>query len=108
VSRLQVELAPKAFAELMAQFDWWRVHRSKRQAERWLEQSFQQIDRLTEAPDSYPVSAEAADLGLSIRDGLIGTSRRPTHRAVFTVQGDVVKVLTIRSLRQAPITPDDL
>lgn len=108
MSRLRVELSPKALGELVAQFDWWKANRSARQAERWLTRALQQIEQLVHAPEAHPPSAEGQDLNLSIRDCLIGKPGHPTHRAVFMQKGDVVSVLTIRSLRQPPLGFDDL
>ena len=34
--------------------------------------------------------------------------RRPTHRAVFTIRGEEVVVLTVRHVAQPDLSPDDI
>jgi plasmid stabilization system protein ParE len=103
-----VVLTEQAARELEAIADWWAIHRSRGQAGRFYEGFSAQIDSLRESPDRLPVANESSEFAYEIRELHYGLGRTPTHRAVFTVVGEIVVVLTIRHAAQKPIRPDDV
>lgn len=66
-----------------------------------------QLHTLKDFPQSNPLSAENGEFPYEIRDKLLGLGSRPTHRAIFTIKGNEVHVLTIRSAAQDIVTPEE-
>lgn len=66
------------------------------------------ISSLSENPERLSQSRERNRFAYEIRDLPFGLGRRPTHRAVFTIRGDEVVVLTVRHVAQRDISPDDI
>jgi plasmid stabilization system protein ParE len=85
---------------------WWAQHRSAAQAERWLDAMRLQLQSLSEFPESHGLSVETGLFPYEIRDMLLGTGSRPSHRAVFSIRGDTVYVLTVRQTARDTLTPD--
>ena len=105
---LRVVITEQAEHEMQAAFNWWAEHRSKRQADRWYTGMARAIADLSENPERHSQSSERDRFPYEIRDLLFGLGRRPTHRAVFTIRGEEVVVLTVRHVAQQPISPDDI
>ena len=105
---LRVVITEQAEAEMQSAFNWWAEHRSKRQADRWYAGLAKVIADLSENPERHGQSRERDSFTYDIRDLLFGLGRRPTHRAVFTIHGAEVVVLTVRHVAQQDITPDDI
>ena len=104
----RVVTTDQAECEMQAAYDWWAEHRSKRQADRWYAEFAQAIADLTDNPERHGRSRESDEFPFEIRDLLFGIGRRPTHRAVFTIRGEEVVVLTVRHAAQRDIYPDDI
>jgi plasmid stabilization system protein ParE len=104
----EVFLTPKAKVEIKQISQWWAENRSNRQAHQWTQSVGRQLARLSEAPESHSLSAENGMVSIVLRDLLVGIGRRPTHRAVFTVHGKVVFILTVRHLAQDSIEPETI
>jgi plasmid stabilization system protein ParE len=105
---LRVVISKQAEREMQSAFNWWASHRSKRQADRWYAGLAKAIADLGENPERHAQSRERPRLACEIRDLLVGLGRRPTHRAVFTIRGDEILVLTIRHLAQLDLLSDDI
>jgi plasmid stabilization system protein ParE len=105
---LRVVITQQAEHEMQAAFTWWADHRSKRQADRWYAGLAKAIADLSENPDKHSQSRERDRFAYEIRDLLFGLGRRPTHRAVFTIRGEEVVVLTVRHVAQQDLSPDDV
>ena len=54
------------------------------------------------------LAAENDEFPYEIRDKLVGLGPRPGYRAVFTIKGDEVFVLTVRAAEQDRLTTDDV
>lgn len=67
-----------------------------------------QLQTLDSIPESHSLSAENDDFPYEIRDKLVGLGSRPRYRAVFTVKGNDVFVLTVQAGEQAAIEPDEV
>jgi plasmid stabilization system protein ParE len=91
----RVVVTPIADAEAMESFVWY-AERSLIAAERWHAGLARAIDRLAEHPERCPVSEEdSAKLGREVRMLLYGR-KRGVFRILFTITGDIVRVLRIR------------
>src|SRR5205823_3527542 len=104
----RVVLSRRAERELEAAADWWAEHRSPSQAARWYAGFSEDLASLTLNPARCPLAAENGRFPYEIRELHYGLGSRPTHRAVFTIRGDIVLVLTIRHAAQAELTEEDL
>lgn len=104
----RVVLTEQASRELDAVAEWWAEHRNRDQAGRWYAGFSDKIWTLSQHPDRLPLADENDDFPYTIRELHYGLSSRPTHRAVFTVIGDSVLVLTIRHAAQDRIAPDNI
>jgi len=104
----RVVLSDRAKRELIAATEWWAEHRSIEQAERWYDGFLVAIDGLRRSVQQCSVAREKGQLSFEVRQLNYGIGRRPTHRAVLTIQGDTVIVLAIRHLAQRELTAEDL
>ena len=105
---LRLVITEQAEREMQSAFNWWAEHRSKRQADRWYAGLAKAIADLSENPERNSQSRERDRFAYAIRDVLFGLGRRPTHRAVFTIRGEEVVVLTVRHVAQRDFSPDDI
>jgi plasmid stabilization system protein ParE len=99
---------PQAKADVHRNAEWWARHHSSEQAATWLDAIQSQLESLIEYPESHALSAESDDFPYEIRDKLLGLGSRPSFRAVFTIQGDTVYVLTVRRAAQDTLRPDQI
>jgi hypothetical protein len=58
-------------------------------------------------PESHGFAAENDSFPYELREMLVGGKKR-TYRAIYTVVGTEVRVLTVRRAAQRAITPDDV
>lgn len=104
----RVVITEQAEREMQSVFDWWAEHRSKVQADRWYAGLAKTIAGLSDDPEKQSQSRERDRFSYEIRDLLFGLGRRPTHRAVITIRGEEVVVLSVRHVAQQDISPDDI
>jgi plasmid stabilization system protein ParE len=104
----RVVVADHAALELMTIAQWWSQNRSHEQAERWYNGFVDALNSLASNPERCAFARENGRFSLEIRQLNYSVSKRPTHRAVFTIQGDTVTVLAIRHHAQVDIPPDSL
>ena len=106
--KYRVVLSPQAAGELEAAAQWWAEHRNEEQARRWYAGFSDAIFTLRQSPERCTLAAEDEEFPYEIRELHYGLSRRPTHRAVFTIIADSVVILTVRHASQDRISPDDI
>lgn len=87
---------------------WWAENRSAEQAERWYDGISEALLSLRENPGRCTHAAESSAFPFDVQQLNYGLGRKPTHRALFTIRGDMVYVFSIRHLAQKPVTPDNL
>jgi plasmid stabilization system protein ParE len=104
----RVVITEQAEHEMQAAFNWWSDHRSKQQGNRWYASFAKAIAELAENAERYGQSRERDRFAYDIRDLPFGLGRRPTHRAVFTIRGEEVVVLTVRHVAQQELSADDI
>jgi plasmid stabilization system protein ParE len=104
MSRYRVLIQPRAEAEALAAFDWIAGH-SPDAADRWLSGLRKAVAKLADHPMLHPLAVEASErFGIPIREALYG-KRRSTYRILFTVEGDVIRVLAVRHSAQDELQP---
>lgn len=69
-------------------------------AARWLEAFEQAVGRLERLPLSYGLAPESAYAPHELRQIMFKTRRGHVYRAVYFVDGDVVKITHVRGPRQ--------
>ena len=104
----QVVILPQAAADLERNALWWSEHHSPAQAQRWVDTVYEQIKSLATSPETYALSIESSEFAFDIRDKFVGLGKRPSYRAIFTIQGEQVFVLSIRRASQDVFTPDEV
>ena len=104
----QVIFLPRAEADIEASARWWAENHSVEQADRWFGAMHEQLKTLADLPERHGLSAENDEFPYEIRDKLLGTGSRPSYRAVFTIRGDTVFVLTVRRAAQDVLRPEQV
>lgn len=103
-----VLIMPEAYAALSENAVWWAKNRSRDEARRWYDGILASLENLGDMPLSHPLADENSIFAFELREMLFGLGRRPTHRALFRINGSVVEVLTIRHVAQQAIRPNEL
>lgn len=87
---------------------WWAKHRSREQANHWLEGVYAAMLSLGTDPErcGYAVEQNLREEG--VRQLLFGIGRRKTHRIVFSIDGPRVVIYRVMGLRQEALEADDL
>jgi len=106
IYRVKIQLQAKQ--DIKRNASWWAKHHSTQQAKRWTNAVREQIRTLENQPLRCPLSVENSKFSFEIRDHLVGTGPHPTHRAIFTIQGETVYVLTVRRAAEDQLQPRDL
>lgn len=104
----RVVVLPRAKLQIQAQAQWWAKHRSPEQAARWLAGIEQEISQLGEAPLRHGFARENDSFSFDLRQMLFGVGSHPTHRIVFSIEGDEILVHAVRHHAQDDITSDDI
>lgn len=104
----RVTVLPQAKGDVKRNAKWWADHHSAERAARWLDTVETQLESLKDFPESHSLSAENDEFPYEIRDKLVGLGSRPRYRAVFTIKGDEVYVLTVQAAEQDRLTPDSV
>jgi plasmid stabilization system protein ParE len=107
--KYEVVLSDRAAREL-AEATAWYVRRSQSEeiGQRWHEGFVELIAGLCASPDRHMLAPESDRFPVNLREVHYGSGRRKTHRAVFSITGRRVDVVTIRHFSQRDLTPDDL
>ncbi|MBI2825645.1 MAG: type II toxin-antitoxin system RelE/ParE family toxin [Planctomycetia bacterium] len=91
-----------------AAYAWWSKNRSAEQAVRWYNAFADAIRSLSQNPERCALSFESVAFRFEIRDLVFGVGKRPTHRAVFSIRGNMVVVVAVRHLAQKELQPEDV
>lgn len=101
-------LTEPARRDMEAAFTWWAEHRSAEQAARWYDGIANAIFSLQQMPQRCAAAPETQLLEQGIRQLPYGLGQRPTHRIVFTIDGNTVVILRVRHVAQDALKADDL
>ena len=93
--------------QLLANARWWAENRSVEQAIRWYDGFCESLQSLASSPEKHRRAQEDDPFQDDLREFYYGISRR-THRAIFRIDGEVVRVLSVRHLAQDDLRPGDL
>ncbi len=106
--KFRIVVLPRAQEDLLRNAEWWAKNQSSDKAAEWLDAVQEQLETIVNFPESHPISEESAEFPYPIRDRRVGLGSRPAFRAVFTIQGDTVFVLTVRRCTQDRLKPDGI
>jgi len=101
-----LHVTAKARDDITRNAEWWARNYSVEEALRWYDQVYKQLDTVLQFPEGHSVAAEDAAFSYEIRGKLVG-GRKRTYRAIFTVIGSEVRVLTVRRGTERALTSDE-
>lgn len=101
-------MSQSAEADLDANYIWWAKNRSASQASRWYADILRAIYSLANDADLYPRAEEGHVSRKSIQELAYGLGRHPTHRVLFLIEGETVKILRVRHVSQRALGADEL
>ena len=105
---LPVIIQPQAEADLHRNVQWWAEHHDVEQAFRWYDGIHAAIATLAENPDRFVLARENAKSDQELRELHFGLGSRPTHRVIYVVDEDAVRVLAVRHGAQEDSQAADL
>ena len=100
-------MSAEARANVAANYDW-IAETTPGGAARWLETFDDAVTRLERYPLSFGLAPESELSTKELRQILFKTRRGRVYRAVYFVEGNVVKITHVRGPRQRLIPPADL
>ena len=106
--KYQLVVTPQARADIDRNADWWAAHHSVLEAVEWVRTVYSQLDDLEQFPQSCSLSQEHERFPFELRDKLVGKGSRRRYRAIFTIDGETVTVLTVRAAEEGDLNPSDL
>src|SRR5215218_1789295 len=104
----RITYSNRAEGDIRQTMEWWRDNRSRVQAARWIEEIFPAIEMLSDDPERFPLAPETDLHPGGLRQFLFGVGRSITHRVIFTIDGDEVKIVTVRHVARRELQIDDL
>ena len=103
-----VEILPRAIAELLSIVLWWAEHRSTEQAGRWILRIEAAITGLADHPEWHPPAIEGDRFSFEVREMHVGLNRSKTHRVLFAIRDDIVRIYSVRHLAQDFLTAEEI
>ena len=104
----RVIITGPAESDVLSNHAWWAENRSEDQAIRWLEGIYDTMLGLANTADVHPLATETALRKAGIKQASFGLGRRPTHRIVFSIDGNSVIIFRVRAFKQQEIDLGDL
>jgi plasmid stabilization system protein ParE len=81
----------------------WAARKAPATAARWLDRFQAALQRLDTNPQRCPRAREHLKVDVELREILFGKTPN-AYRAIFTIDGDTVRVLRIRRAQRRPLT----
>ncbi len=103
----EVRILRRGQADIEDIYQWLR-QRSPTGAAAWYAAIVATLDRLADVAATCPAAAEAATVGVDLRQALFKTRRGRTYRILFLIVDAEVRVLRVRGPGQRPIAARDL
>lgn len=104
----KVELSDRARRDIEDQYEW-IAGRSLQGANRWYKELMSALNRLrTESSTPGSVAPESDDFVDELRETFFRTPHGRTFRLLFTVSGEVVSLLAVRSAGQRNVDHRDV
>lgn len=104
---LKLVITERAHQDIERNAVWWARNHSLTQAIDWQDAVYRQIETIPEMPESYALAPENSKFDEELRQKNVGLGVGG-YRAVFTVRGDEVHVLTIRRGAQQELKDQDV
>lgn len=104
----RIFVQPTAKEDIVRNANWRVENHSIEQAMQWVDTIELQLQELTHHPERFGFAAENELFAYPLQQMLVGGGNRRSYRAVFTIMGDAVHVLTIRRAAQDGIVATDL
>ena len=106
--KFELIVQPTAKADITRNATWWADNHSLQQAIDWVDAVEMQLNDLQRNPERFGFALENGLFSYPLHQMPIGLGNRRSYRAVFTIQGNEVHVLTIRRAAQDAIVESDL
>jgi plasmid stabilization system protein ParE len=107
--KFELRISGQVRSELLAIAQWYLdTSQSLKVADDWHSGAMAAIHNLAKTPLAGKLAAESYLFEFELRELHYGSGRRPTHRVLYRVIGDLVEVLTIRHHAQQPLKRGDL
>ncbi|NNJ27864.1 type II toxin-antitoxin system RelE/ParE family toxin [Alienimonas chondri] len=90
------------------QYLWLVMYRPAGEAWAWENALHAALAGLEEDPARFSLCQDPGVQDRGLRQAPFGPRGKPTHRLIFEIDGDAVRVLTVRGFAQPDLTPDDL
>ncbi len=104
----RVELSLLARRNLKEIAIWSTEHFSAQQTMRLLDGFDRALKTLESDPTRFAEAAETEWFSKALRELVFGVGRSRTHRLIFSVEGEVVRIHAIRHFAQDYLSPDDV
>lgn len=104
----QVELTAGAYADLEQRMSWLAERSSMDVADRLSARFYECLSRLESNPFSCGLAYENRYFKDEVRHLLFEVLKGQIYRALFTIEGHVVRVLCIRAPGEKPVRPRDI
>ena len=102
---LPLIVEPQAKAELDLAVEWWSENRSEEQALRWYDGICIAVESLAENPVRCGFARENSRIEGELRELHFGLGSRPTHRILFVIDPEGVRVISVRHAAQGDWDP---
>jgi plasmid stabilization system protein ParE len=102
-----VIIQPRALRDLDEAYQYLSSHYSVETAATWYTGFLETLYSLDENPLRFGFARENGSFDIEIREVLY-RRHRSVHRALYTVQGDAVRILCVRHSAQNDVMPDDV
>ncbi|MDB4614173.1 type II toxin-antitoxin system RelE/ParE family toxin [bacterium] len=106
--KYRVRISKKAVSDVIRNANWWAARYSEEQAIIWEEEIFLKMSSLDGFPESHPLAYENPDFPYELREAHFGLGSRPGYRILFTIEDDVVNIVTVRAAQEDRIRPEEL
>lgn len=103
----RVVLTEKAEADVDSVLRWFHDQRATEAGSRWFKQLMSRLNTLEQHPDRCSLAVESEEVGLEIRELLLGR-RRYTYRILFSISAQTVTILRVWHSSRDAITRDDV
>jgi plasmid stabilization system protein ParE len=100
----RVEISAQVDSDAHAILEWLRSQHATDAAVAWFRGLGSAIDSLAQFPSRCPLAPENREFDFEVRQLLYGRKAH-LYRVLFTIEGDVVRVLHIRHGRRRPALP---
>jgi plasmid stabilization system protein ParE len=103
-----LQISQPAEQDILEAFQWWSLHRSTDQAQRWYQEIYNAINSLCMEALRCQHAPESDLHPSGLRQLHFGIGRRPTHRVVFAIDDNTVTIIRVRHTSQDSLIESDL